>query len=82
MIALLFGAVGAAAVIALVTFGICVGWTIRGRCGKSSAAEETREEQRLVREEQRAFEDMLHYNMDTAYGMNGDIGSMMGGDGE
>lgn len=79
MIAVFYGAAGAILVLAVLSLGICAGWKARERLGRPAAAqEENEEEQRRFREQQRAFEDMLHYNIDTAYG-RGDVLSRLAG---
>ena len=81
MIAVLCGAAGALLVLTVLMLGVSVGWNARGRLVRPSAAsEESEEERKRIREDQRAFEDMLHYNIDTAYGLNDGLNRLMGGD--
>lgn len=79
MIEICCGAVGALAVLGAFLLGAAVGKKyceapVRGSAG----CEESEEEKRLLLEEQQAFENMLHYNMDTAYGL-GDGGDGLAG---
>ena len=74
MIEICCGALGALAVLAAFLLGAAAGKRyceipVRGPAG----SEESEEEKRMLHEEQQAFEDMLHYNRDTAYGL-GDCG--------
>ena len=50
--------------------------------GTRAQSEANEEEKRVLLEEQQAFEDMLHYNMDTAYGMKNRGGVLLGGERE
>ena len=66
MIYLLYGALGAIWTLAVFAGGAAVGW--KGHilaAGRKKAAEE----RQSFDDEQRSFEEMLRYNMDTAYGM-------------
>ena len=82
MIYLLYGAAGVLLVLALLATGALVGWKANNavsRYSKKRAAEELTEEQRRqFVAQQQAFEDMLHYNQDTAYGTNRPLSSMGG----
>ncbi len=80
MMAVFCGAVGALLVIAVLALGVIIGWKAREMPGRRCAAERNGEEKGRMGEEQRAFEDMLHYNMNTAYGMNGGLERLMGGE--
>lgn len=74
MIEICCGAVGAMAVLMAFLLGTAVGKKHCEPTGTGSAGcEENEEEKRRLHEEQQAFENMLHYNMDTAYGL-GDCG--------
>lgn len=78
MIALVYGALGAAAVLLLLTLGAVLGW----RCAmyRRAGLEENigEEMHRRLAAEQRAFEAMLHYNSDAAYGQYEEYGEMEG----
>ena len=75
MIEICCGAMGALAVIAAFLLGAAGERRLRGRtAGTLARSEENEEEKRVLLEEQQAFEDMLHYNMDTAYGMHTTFG--------
>ncbi len=72
MIWVLYGAAGAVCVLLLIAGGFAAGWAARGCIGARSAApfatDRDEAEARAALAEQRAFEGMLHYNADTAYG--------------
>lgn len=83
MIEICCGAMGALAVIAAFLLGAAGERRLRGRtAGTLAQSEENEEEKRVLLEEQQAFEDMLHYNMDTAYGMKNRGGVLLGGERE
>lgn len=75
MTEMLLGALGALIVLALLAAGFCLGWKARGwaklRQGKAAEKEAAMEERRSVMEEQRAFRELMNYNTEIAYGMNG-----------
>lgn len=77
MIYLIYGAVGTLAVLGLLAGGFFIGWKANTAFVKNSrqrAAEEATEEQkRAVLAQQQAFENMLSYNVDTAYGLGGAV---------
>lgn len=83
MIYLVYGALGALAVISLLLTGGTLGWLACKafeRCGRKAAAQETTDEQRRnMLEQQEAFEQMLRYDRDTAYAIP--TGLAGGGDG-
>ena len=82
MIGICCGALGALAVLAAYWLGIAAGRKCAGTLVTGSAAgDDNEKEQRLLYAEQRAFEDMLHYNMDTAYGLGDSVALEEGGDG-
>ncbi|MBR3704146.1 MAG: hypothetical protein IKM11_01470 [Oscillospiraceae bacterium] len=83
MIYLVYGALGALTVISLLLLGCFLGWMAcrafdRYR-RKSAAQEATSEQRQKMREQQEAFEQMLHYDRDTAYAIS--AGMTGGGDG-
>ena len=73
MIWFFYGALGALVVLALLGAGFTAGWTVRrlwGERGCAGGKDEDGEGERLAAlAEQAAFEGMLHYNTDTAYGV-------------
>ena len=75
MIYLFFGAVGTLAVLGLLACGVFIGWKANGafiRHSRQYAVEEATEEQRRqLLAQQQAFEEMLGYNADAAYGLTG-----------
>ncbi len=83
MIHLMYGAVGALSVLVLLMLGFIAGWKANETYAaqKRPAAEEVTEEQRrrLIAQQQ-AFEEMLHYNQDTAYGAGRTLSGMGGAD--
>lgn len=74
MIHLMYGAVGALSVLALLLLGGLAGWkaneVFNSRAKPCAAEDATEEQRRQLRLQQQAFEEMLHYNQDTAYGTN------------
>lgn len=79
---ILYGALGALMVLLALILGLALGWKARDMLKiHRSVRTENEEEKHRAWEEQQAFEHMLHYNMDTAYGMNAGIGDLTGGDG-
>lgn len=80
----LYGALGMLAVLSLLICGVIIGWKVRGawqaHAKKVVAAEATEEERRQLKESQRAFEGMLNYNTEQAYGMNLGLEELAGGD--
>lgn len=81
---LVYGAGGMLAVLALLAAGMLLGWRANDAFGKYSAqraAEEATEEQvRQLAAQQQAFESMLSYNQDTAYGLQSGVSAAEGGD--
>lgn len=69
---ILYGALGVVAVLALLAGGFAAGWRAhtlwRVYTRKEAAREATEEERKSLAAEQRAFETMLNYNLDAAYG--------------
>lgn len=84
MIYLLYGAAGTLAVLILLAVGACIGWkaneVLEKRGSKRSAVEATEEQRRQLIAQQKAFEDMLSYNQDTAYGVNLTLNGLGGGE--
>lgn len=82
----LYGAFGALAVLILLAAGAAMGWAansaVRKHSAKAAAEEASEEERRALIAQQRAFEDMLNYNPERAYGMTTGLDDLAGGDGE
>lgn len=76
----LLGAAGTLAVLGLLSLGAFCGWKARERFTAKAAQEVREEERRRVEEEQRAFGEMLNYNVNKAYGMTGGVENLFGGD--
>ena len=77
----LLGAAGTLAVLGLVSLGAFCGWKAREQFQQKSVQEVREEERRRIEEEQRAFGEMLGYNIETAYGMTGGVENLFGGEG-
>ena len=84
MIYLVYGAGGMLLVLVLLFLGVFLGWKFKEACekyGRKSETEEIGQEQRRqLLAQQQAFEEMLHYNQDTAYGVAAGLDAMQGGD--
>lgn len=84
MIYLMYGAAGALTVLILLAVGACIGWkandALEKRGSKRAAVEATEEQRRQLAAQQKAFEDMLSYNQDTAYGTNRTLNGLGGGE--
>ena len=82
MVNIILGAVGALAVMLLIALGVFIGWNannaFRSHSNKVAAEEASEEERRQLLADQRAFEAMLNYNQDTAYGMHKGLDEMAG----
>ena len=74
MIYALYGAAGMLAVLALLGLGALLGWKGREkwqeRARQAVDKEVDERERREAAEQQRAFEGLLSYSMDTAYGVH------------
>ena len=85
MEAVICGALGALLVLGLLTLGFFMGW--RGRQARENGPEQgdgegcTEQERMELREQQRAFEGMLNYNADVAYGLTGGLTGLLDGKG-
>ena len=83
MIYLIYGAAGALAVMGVLAAGIHIGWKAADLTEKyrrsSAAGQETEEQRRQLKAQQQAFESMLSYNTDTAYGIDPAFHALMGG---
>ena len=82
MINFIFGAVGALVVICLIGIGAVIGWqannAFRRHSTRVAAEEASEEERRQLIADQRAFETMLNYNQDIAYGTVATVSEMEG----
>ncbi len=80
----IFGAVGALSVMVLLATGVLIGWkannSFRKHSSRVAAEEASEEERRQLIADQRAFETMLNYNQDTAYGLAKGLDEMVGDD--
>lgn len=65
---LLYGALGALFVLALLLAGALLGWFLRGAAYRRTAEKPKAEELRRLAEEQAAFRQLQNYNAETAYG--------------
>lgn len=79
MIYFLFGAAGMLAVLGLLSMGAFFGWKARERFTEKAVREVNEEAQRRFEAEQQAFSSMLNYNIDTAYGVDAGVESLLGG---
>lgn len=86
MLNVLYGALGVLLVLGLLVLGFFMGWRARilWLTHTSRAVNrEINEKERLAFEaQQRAFDDLLSYNTETAYGMNANINDIYGEGGE
>jgi len=73
MTEMLLGAAGALVALMLLGIGFAVGWKAsRWATGGNGRTEESSEEERRrLMAEQKAFHQIMNYNAETAYGMNG-----------
>lgn len=82
----IFGALGVLLVLGLLALGFFIGWKARilWRTHTTRAVrQELTEQERLAFEaQQKAFDDLLSYNVETAYGMNKGLNDMQGEGGE
>ncbi len=85
MIYLLYGACGVLGVLCLLFLGAFLGWKMNDVArifrGKKAEEEISQEQRRHLIAQQQAFEEMLGYNQDTAYGMTAGLDTIRGGDG-
>ena len=81
----LYGAAGMLVVLGLLALGGALGWRAhrvwQEHTRTAAAQEATEEERRQLAESQRAFEGMLHYNTEQAYGMHRGLAELAGGEG-
>lgn len=74
MMNIVFGAVGVLAVLGLLALGFFMGWTGRQKwtqhTARAAAQEASEQEKREAEAFNRAFDQMMHYNAETAYGVN------------
>ena len=86
MLNILFGALGVLLVLGLLALGFFLGWRARILWLTHTRREVTREisekERMAFEAQQRAFDDLMSYNTETAYGMNTDMNSIYGEGGE
>lgn len=86
MIYLIYGAGGMLVVLTAFFLGSLLGWKLREAFvayhRRSAAQEVTQEQWRELAAQQQAFEEMLRYNQDTAYGITGSVEVMGGSEGQ
>nr|DAL14475.1 MAG TPA_asm: hypothetical protein [Caudoviricetes sp.] len=68
----IYGALGALTVVALLALGAFAGWKARGHFYGAKAERPAAEELKRMEAEQAAFQQMQNYNADVAYGIGGD----------
>lgn len=68
----IYGALGALCVVALLALGAFAGWKARGHFYGVKAESPAAEEVKRMQAEQAAFIQMQNYNADVAYGIGGD----------
>lgn len=68
----IYGALGALCVVALLALGALAGWKARGHFYGAKAESPAAEEVKRMQAEQAAFLQMQNYNADVAYGIGGD----------
>lgn len=82
----IYGALGVLAVLGLLALGVFIGWkansAFRAHSAKVAVQEASEEERRQLVAQQRAFESMLNYNVEAAYGMTKPLEELAGGDSE
>lgn len=68
----IYGALGALCVVALLALGAFAGWKARGHFYGAKAESPAAEEVKRMQAEHAAFLQMQNYNADVAYGIGGD----------
>lgn len=68
----IYGALGALFVVALLALGAFAGWKARGHFYRAKAESPAAEEVKRMEAEQAAFHQLQNYNADVAYGIGGD----------
>ena len=86
MIYLMYGAGGMLVILTVFFFSGFLGWKACEGVGKYSrkrtAQEVTQEQRRELAAQQQAFEEMLRYNQDTAYGIGAGVEVLRGDEGQ
>lgn len=86
MIYLMYGVGGTLAVLAVFFLGGFLGWKLRETFSQyrttKAGQEITQEQRRELAAQQQAFEEMLRYNQDTAYGIGAGVELLGGGERE
>ena len=86
MIYLMYGAGGMLVILTVFFFGGFLGWKACEGVGKynrkRTAQEATQEQRRELAAQQQAFEEMLRYNQDTAYGIGAGVEVLRGDEGQ
>jgi uncharacterized membrane protein YciS (DUF1049 family) len=65
---MLYGALGAFFVIALLGLGFCLGWVVRGKIYRGKAEQPSERDLKKMEAQQKAFLQMQGYNADVVYG--------------
>lgn len=79
MLYFILGAAGMLTVLGLMSLGVFCGWKAREKFQAKTVQEVNEEAQRRFEAEQQAFSSMLNYNIDTAYGVDGGVENLLGG---
>ena len=83
MIHVIYGAAGMLAVLVILAAGALLGWKGRGKWQERTRQAVDREtderERREAAEQQKAFEGLLNYSMDTAYGLHDPLAELREG---
>ena len=83
MLYLMYGAGGTLVILAVFLLGGFLGWKLRETVWRYRTTKEvqevTQEQRREMAAQQQAFEEMLRYNQDTAYGIGAGV-ELLGGD--
>ena len=66
----LLGALGALAVMGVLVLGAIIGWKAHARFAAPKVAPPTTDERRKLEEENKAFQQLMQYNADVAYGLH------------
>jgi len=77
---MIYGAIGAVAVLLLLAFGAFLGWALHVRVYRPRAERPDEEAIRREQERQDAFLQMQNYNADIAYGIGQDKNDMEAGE--
>lgn len=76
---MIYGALGALFVVALLALGAFAGWKARGHFYVAKAERPAAEDVKRMEAAQAAFRQLQNYNADVAYGIGGDAKQELGG---